>query len=71
MVPDISLGCPIYHDLREENGFLLIEVFSKLINTQNYGHLDHLQVAVYYLSGVVILLRFGEFGDFKTMREDK
>jgi hypothetical protein len=36
---------------KKENGFLLIEVFSKLINPQNDGHLDQLRVAVYYLLG--------------------
>jgi len=30
---------------------LLIDIFKKLLNQQNYGHLDHLQVAVSYLSG--------------------
>jgi hypothetical protein len=36
---------------KKENGFLLIEVFSKLINPQNDGHLDQLRVAVYYFLG--------------------
>jgi hypothetical protein len=36
----------------KKNWLLLIEPFSQLINPQNYGHLDPLQVAFYYLSGV-------------------
>jgi hypothetical protein len=46
---------------KTENGFLLIEVFSKLINTQNYGHLDQLWVAIYYLSGSVRIMYFCQF----------
>ena len=34
-------------------GFLLIETFRKLFNTQSYGHLEMIQVAIYYLSGAV------------------
>jgi hypothetical protein len=49
----------------------LIETFRKLINPQNYGHLDHLQVAFYYLSGFIGISRFSESRTFKTMREDK
>ena len=30
---------------------LLIEIFRKLINPQNYGHLDPLQVAFYHFRG--------------------
>ena len=30
---------------KREIGLLLIAVFRKLFNTQNYGHLDHLQMA--------------------------
>jgi hypothetical protein len=39
----------------KKTGFLLIELFKKPFNPQNDGHLDHLQVAFYYLSGVVII----------------
>ncbi len=39
--------------LEKKNGFLLIETFRKLFNPQNYGHLDQLRVAIYYLSGNV------------------
>jgi hypothetical protein len=36
----------------KKKSFLLIEeVFRKLFNTQNDGHLDQLWVAIYYLSG--------------------
>jgi hypothetical protein len=31
----------------KKTGLLLIETFRKLINTQNYGHLDQLRVAIY------------------------
>ena len=54
-----------------KTGFLLIEVFSKLFNPQNDGHLDHLQVAFYYLSGSVRISHFGQFEYIKTMQEDK
>jgi hypothetical protein len=30
---------------KREIGLLLISVFRKLFNTQNYGHLDHLERA--------------------------
>lgn len=33
-----------------KNGFLLIETFRKLINPQNYSHLDQLWVAIFMLS---------------------
>ncbi len=49
----------------KKSGLLLIEVFSKLINTQNYGHLDQLWVAIYYLSGSVIISHFGQSGMLK------
>jgi hypothetical protein len=39
---------------------LLIEVFSKPFNPNNDGHLEQFWVAIYYLSGVVRILRFGE-----------
>jgi hypothetical protein len=55
----------------KKNGFLLIEVFRKIINTQNDGHLDQLWVAIYYLSGYVVILHFDQFLRLKTMREDK
>ena len=32
----------------KKTGFLLIEVFSKGFNPQNYGHLDLFRVAIYY-----------------------
>ena len=34
-----------------ESGFLLIEVFRKLINPQIEGHLDHIQVAFLIYQG--------------------
>jgi hypothetical protein len=54
-----------------KNNFLLIEVFSKLFNTQNYGHKGTILGGRFYLSGSVIIWCFGESGAFKTMREDK
>ena len=48
----------ISHDLREENRLLLIEVFRRLINPQNDGHLDQLWVAIYYLSGFAVIPHF-------------
>jgi len=50
---------------------LLIEVFSKLINPQNDGHLDLLRVAIYYLSGSVVISHFGQSERVQSMREDK
>jgi len=38
----------IYHDLREENRLLLIEVFRRLINPQNDGHLDQLWGVIFF-----------------------
>ena len=53
------------HDQRQnittyemKTGFLLIEVFSNLFNTKNYGHLEMIQVAIYYLSGFSVILHF-------------
>ena len=54
----------------KKNGFLLIEVFRKRIKPQIEGHLDHLQVAIYYLSGVVRISYFALFHAPKTMWED-
>jgi hypothetical protein len=60
----------------KKTGFLLIEVFRKLINPQNDGHLDlflgglflyvrlsskHIKRAISYLSGVVIISHNGQF----------
>jgi hypothetical protein len=39
----------------------------KLINTQNYGHLDQLWVAIYFLSGSVRISRFGQSKHRETM----
>ena len=61
---------PNFTTSKKRIGLLLIETFRRLINPQNYGHLDHLQVAFYYLSGFVRILRFGESGDLKTMWEE-
>jgi len=35
---------------KKKTGFLLIEVFRKLINPQIEGHQEMIQVAIYYLS---------------------
>ena len=43
---------------------LLIETFK----TRNDGHLEQLRVAIYYLSGAVRILRFGEYENFKTIQ---
>jgi len=56
----------------KKKGFLLIEeVFRKLFNTQNDGHLDQLWVAISHKSGSVRIVRFCKSGVFQTMREDK
>jgi hypothetical protein len=39
--------------------FLLIEVFSKLFNTQNYGHQGTILGGRFYLSGSAVILHFG------------
>jgi len=54
-----------------KSAFLLMAMYRKLFNPQNDGHLDQLQVAIYYLSGVVRISHFGQFHALKTMREDK
>jgi len=46
---------------KKKTGFLLIEVFSKLFNTQNDGHLDQFRVAIYYLSGFPVNQNFSRF----------
>ena len=49
---------------------LLIEVFSKRFNTRNYGHLDQLRVAIYYLSGLVRITQISQLQALETMREE-
>jgi len=58
----------INHDFREEN-WLLIEMYSgsSLIHKTMATRVRSL-VAFYYLSGYVMILRFGKSGAFKTMR---
>jgi len=50
----------------KKNGFLLIETFSK----RNYGHLDQLRVAFYYLSGFLVNTSNTPLLIIKTIRED-
>jgi hypothetical protein len=54
----------------KKNGFLLIEIFRKLVNPQNYGHQGSILGGLSYMSGSVRILRFGESGTFKAMREE-
>jgi hypothetical protein len=51
----------------KKNDFLLIEVFRKLFNPQNDGHLDQLWVAFYYLSGYLRISHFSQSDHPKTM----
>ena len=55
----------------KKNGLLLIEVFSKLFNTQNYGNQGSILGGLFYNAGAVRILHFGQFHTRKTMREDK
>jgi hypothetical protein len=50
-----------------KNCFLLIKTFRKLVNTQNYGHLDQLWVAISYMSGSVRISHFSQFYTHQTM----
>ena len=50
-------------------GFLLIEIYRKLLNPQNDGHLDQIWVAFSYIAGFVRITRLREFEVFGTMQE--
>jgi len=49
----------------KKNGFLLIEVFSKLFNPQNYGHQGMILGGRFYLSGFAVIPHFELYSAYK------
>jgi hypothetical protein len=70
LIDRLMFRIPHITTCEKKNVFLLIEIFRKLFNAQNYGHLDQLHVAISYLSGFVRIMRFVQWATLKAIRED-
>jgi hypothetical protein len=66
-----SLRVLTFTTYEKKTGFLLIAVFRKLFNAQNYGHQGSILGGLSYMSGSVRLLHSCQFELGPTMREDK
>jgi hypothetical protein len=55
----------------KKTGLLLIEVFEKQFNPQNYGHQGSILGGLSYLSGVLRISHFSQFLTLETMQDDK